>query len=55
MELDIRALEQLPEVAEPTGLDELDRSCPKGKATRIICVAPSCVRTDVIVTSPVKS
>jgi hypothetical protein len=52
MEIDVTALQRLPEIAEVTGLGKNDpiRCLPRNR-TRVICVLSTCQRTQIIISS----
>ncbi|HVQ94615.1 MAG TPA: hypothetical protein VMU51_26500 [Mycobacteriales bacterium] len=53
MELDIAALQRLPEVIEASGLDLLPVPiCVPGTKTRLVCNTPTCGRTQIVISTP---
>jgi hypothetical protein len=53
MEIDIAALQRLPEVTEAAGLDLAPKpKCYPNSGTKVFCSSPSCSSTIVVVGTP---
>jgi hypothetical protein len=51
MEIDIAALQRLPEIAAVDGLRPIRGKCLPGKKTQVLCIKPTCRKTNVLVQS----
>jgi hypothetical protein len=49
MEIDVTAMQRLPEIAELDGLRPIKGKCLPGKKTQVLCIRPTCRKTSVIV------
>jgi hypothetical protein len=49
MEIDVAALQRLPEMTEIDGLRPIKGKCLPGKKTQVLCITRTCRKTQIIV------